>query len=125
MKRARHLAPSELGCDLTDSYVSGCWENLLMNSVLDLRREVLRLAKIQNRAICLRIPQLAAFYNLPERRVREEFADLAQKKLISLSSWDGRQLRDISSWSSPQEFIQSTSDAGHVHVSLASVNCQE
>jgi hypothetical protein len=91
-----------------------------MNSVLDLRREVLRLAKIQDRPVCLRIPQLAAYYNLTERRVREEFADLAQKKLIRLSSWDGRQLRDISTWSSPQEFVQSTSDAGHVHVGLDS-----
>jgi len=44
----------------------------VMNSVLDLRREVLRLAKIQDRAVCLRIPQLAAFYNLTERRVRED-----------------------------------------------------
>jgi len=61
------------------------------DSVLDLRREVLRLAKIQDRAVCLRIPQLAAFYNLTERRVREEFADLAEKKLIRLSSWDGKQ----------------------------------
>jgi hypothetical protein len=96
-----------------------------MNSVLDLRREVLRLVKIQDRPVCLRIPQLAAYYNLPERRVREEFADLAQKKLIRLSSWDGKQLRDISTWSSPQEFVQSTSDAGHVHVGLDSSSFPE
>jgi len=96
-----------------------------MNSVLDLRREVLRLAKIQNRAVCLRIPQLAAYYNLPERRVREEFADLAQKNLIRLSSWDGKQLRDISAWSTPQEFVQSTCDGGHVHIGLGSSNLPE
>lgn len=87
-----------------------------MNSVLDLRKEVLRLANVQNRPFCFRIHQLAAFYNLPERRVREEFAELARKKFIQLRSWDGHQLRDIGSWSSPEEFINSTTDAGHVHV---------
>lgn len=88
---------------------------MAMNSVVDLRKEVLRMTRIQNRSVCFRIPQLAAFYNLPERRVREEFADLAQKKLIHLSCWDGRQLRELSNWTNPQEFVNSTCDAGHVH----------
>ena len=86
-----------------------------MNPVGDLRKEVLRLTKLHNQSVCFRIPQLAAFYRLPERRVREELADLAQKKLIHLSCWDGRQLRELSNWSNPEEFIKSKADSGHVH----------
>ncbi len=86
-----------------------------MNAIADLRKEVLRLTKIHHRSVCFRIPQLAAYYRLPERRVREELVNLAGKNLIRLSSWDGHQLRDISNWSNPEEFINSKSDAGHVH----------
>ena len=86
-----------------------------MNNVADLRKEVLRLTKIHHRSVCIRIPQLAAYYHLPERRIREELANLAQTKLIHLSSWDGHQLREISNWSNLEEFIDSKSDAGHVH----------
>ena len=91
-----------------------------MNSVGDLRKEVLRLTKVHNQSVCFRIPQLAAFYRLPERRVREELASLAQKNLIHLSCWDGRQLRELSNWSNPEEFINSTADAGHVHAGAIS-----
>lgn len=93
-----------------------------MNSVKDLRREVLRLMETQHHSYCFRTRQLAAFYNLPERRVREEFADLAEKKLIHLSSWDGTHLRDFSTWPNAQEFIQSSSDAGHIHVGHISLH---
>jgi hypothetical protein len=86
-----------------------------MNPVGDLRREVLRLTRVQDRSVCFRIPQLAAFFHLPERRIREELASLAQKNLIHLSSWDGHQLRDLANWSDPEAFINSTADAGHVH----------
>lgn len=92
-----------------------------MNPVADLRKEVLRLTKLQHHSVCFRVPQLAALYNLPERRVREEFANLAQKHLIELSSWDGRQLREISNWSNPEEFIDSTTDAGHLHAIAGAV----
>jgi len=91
-----------------------------MNAIGDLRKEVLRLTGIQNRSVCFRIPQLASFYHLPERRVREELASLAQKNLICLSSWDGHQLRELSNWSNPEEFINSTADAGHVHAGAVS-----
>lgn len=70
-----------------------------MNAVADLRKEVFRLTRL----------------HLSERRIREELANLAQRKLIPLRSWDGHQLREISSWSNPEEFINSTSDAGDVH----------
>ena len=70
-----------------------------MNAVADLRKEVFRLTRL----------------HLSERRIREELANLAQRKLILLRSWDGHQLREISSWSNPKEFINSTSDAGDVH----------
>jgi|SRR5215475_6837273 len=86
-----------------------------MNAIADLRKEVLRLTKIQHRSVCLRIPQLAAYYQLPERRIREELANLAERKLIQVSSWDGHQLREISSWANPEEFINSTADAGQIH----------
>ena len=88
-----------------------------MNAIADLRKEVLRLTRIHHRSVCIRIPQLAVYYHLPERRIREELASLAQKKLIHLSSWDGYQLREISYWSDPEEFINSKADAGHVHAS--------
>jgi hypothetical protein len=91
-----------------------------MNPIADLRKEVLRLTKLQNRSVCFRVPQLAAIYNLPERRVREEFANLAQKHLIELSSWDGHELRELSHWSNPEEFINSTADAGPVHAGAVS-----
>ncbi|HLK04881.1 MAG TPA: hypothetical protein VKT53_10620 [Candidatus Acidoferrum sp.] len=91
-----------------------------MNSVGDLRKEVLRLAKVHNQSVCFRIPQLAAFYRVSELRVRQELASLAQKNLIHLSCWDGRQLRELSNWSNPEEFINSTADAGHVHVDAVS-----
>src|SRR5215467_12597066 len=86
-----------------------------MNAIADLRKEVLRLTKIHHRSVCFRIPQLAAYYHLPERRIREELASLAQSKLIHLSSWDGHELREISNWSNPEAFISSKSDGGHVH----------
>lgn len=93
-----------------------------MNAIADLRNEILRLTKIHHRSVCFRIPQLAAYYHLPERRIREELANLAQKKLIRLSSWDGHQLRDIANWSNPEEFIDSKSDAGHVHAGAISAD---
>jgi len=95
-----------------------------MNPIVDLRKEVLRLTQLQNRSFCFRVPQLAAFYNLSQRRVREEFANLAQKHLIDLYSWDGYQLREISSWSSPEEFINSTTDAGHIHATATGSSTQ-
>jgi len=88
-----------------------------MNPVGDLRKEVLRLTKIHNQTACFRIPQLAAFFHLPERRIRQELATLAQNNLIHLSCWDGHQLRELSNWSNPEEFINSTADAGQVHAS--------
>ena len=92
-----------------------------MNPVGDLRKELLRLTKVHNQSVCFRIPQLAAFYHLPERRVREELASLAQKNLIHISSWDGHELRDLSNWSNPEAFINSTADAGHVHAEAVSI----
>ena len=91
-----------------------------MNPVGDLRKEVLRLTKVHNQSVCFRIPQLAAFFHLPERQIRQELASLAQKNLIHLSSWDGHQLRELSNWSNPEEFINSTADAGHVHAGAVS-----
>jgi hypothetical protein len=88
-----------------------------MNPVGDLRKEVLRMTKTRSQAVCFRVSQLAAFYHLPERRIRQELATLAQKNLIRLSSWDGHQIRELSNWSNPEEFIDSTADAGHVHAS--------
>lgn len=95
-----------------------------MDAIADLKKEVLRLTKTHHRSVCFRIPQLASYYHLPERRIREELANLAQKRLICLSSWDGHQLRDISNWSNPEEFINSKSDAGHVHASAVSDDFQ-
>lgn len=87
-----------------------------MNSVNDLRKEVLRLTRLNDHSVCFRVSQLASYYRLPERQVRQEFANLAQSELIRLRSWDGRQLREISNWSNPEAFIDSTVDAGHFHV---------
>jgi hypothetical protein len=86
-----------------------------MNSLTELRREVLRLKKTHNNSFCFPLPQLAAFYHLPERCVREELANLAKNDLIHISRWDGHQLCEISNWANPEEFINATADGGHIH----------
>ena len=89
-----------------------------MNSVEALRREILRLAKARNGAICIRTQQLSTLYNLPEKLVRQELASLAEKKIIRLSDWDGHERRYYEHWPSAEDFVDSKSERGHCHIEM-------
>jgi hypothetical protein len=93
-------------------------EDLIMNSNEALRREILRLAKAGNHAVCIRTHQLSALYNVPEPLVRRELASLAEKKLIRLSDWDGHQRRYYEHWPSAEDFVNSKSERGHCHIEM-------
>ncbi len=87
-----------------------------MNSLLSLRKEVLRLASRRSGTVCLRTYQLSTYFNIPERRIREEFATMARERLIRLSSWDGHQMRSYSDAASLGDFVNSSLDHGHIHI---------
>jgi hypothetical protein len=89
-----------------------------MNSLEAMKREVLRLAKAGGNRACIRRHQLSAVFNLPEIRVRQELAGLAEQKLILLAGWDGHGLRDYATWANADEFIHSSLDGGNVHIQL-------
>jgi hypothetical protein len=91
-----------------------------MNSLEAVRFEVLRLAKVGGKRVCIRTHQLCGVFNVSEGHVRRELAKLAEEKLILLAGWDGREIRDYANWPSGEEFINSRLGAGHVHVALPS-----
>jgi hypothetical protein len=62
--------------------------------------------------------RISAFYGMPEKSVRRELTKLAELKMIRLAGWDGRELRPFTAWRNADEFIESSSDDGHVHVGL-------
>jgi hypothetical protein len=89
-----------------------------MISPLTLRRELLRLAGARRHPACINTRRISAFYNVSEKSVRRELANLADDNLIRLSGWDGREMRPYSSWLSSDEFVDSNFGDGHLHVDL-------
>lgn len=62
-----------------------------MNSTELMRREILRLAKAGSRSTFIHPARLSRFYNLPEKCVRQELANLATEKHIRLTAWQNNQ----------------------------------
>jgi uncharacterized protein YceH (UPF0502 family) len=85
-----------------------------MSPIERVRSEILRLVKTGNHRACIRTQQLALLFNLPEKRIKQELATLAEQKMIWVRSWDGKRLRSYSEWPSTEEFINS--NFGHLHL---------
>ena len=89
-----------------------------MDSFETVRRALLRLAGTEHRPAYINTRRISAFYGMPEKSVRRELTKLAELKMIRLAGWDGRELRPFTAWRNADEFIESRSDDGHVHVGL-------
>ena len=89
-----------------------------MISAMILKRELLRLAGARRHPACIDTKRIAAFYNVPEKSIRRELAQLADDKIIHLSGWDGRQMKPYSSWPSADSFVDSAPEHCHFHVDL-------
>jgi hypothetical protein len=81
-----------------------------------VRRELLRLAGTKRYPICINTRRISVIFNVPEKSVRRELTKLAEQKLIRISGWDGRQVRPLDAWPNADEFVESTSGDGQVHV---------
>ena len=88
-----------------------------MNSIERVRAEILRLVRAGNSRACIRTQQLSALLNLPEKKIKQELATLAEQRVIRVKSWDGERMRPYASWGSANEFVDSM--FGHLHVELA------
>jgi hypothetical protein len=89
-----------------------------MNRTELMRREILRLAGATSRQAFISVKRLSAFYNLPEKSVRNELTRLAEEKRIRLAGWDGRQVRPLAEWRNPEEFVESAPEGFPVRVEL-------
>jgi hypothetical protein len=89
-----------------------------VDSFETVRRELLRLAGAERRSAYINTRRISAFYAMPEKSVRRELTKLAEQKKIRLAGWDGRELRPFAAWRDADEFVESRSDDGHVHVGL-------
>jgi hypothetical protein len=87
-----------------------------MNSFETMRNEILRLARPKGHPVYLDTRRISALYCVPERSVRIELARLATQRAIKLAAWDGRQVRPFEAWRSADEFVDSKSGDGHVHL---------
>lgn len=56
-----------------------------------MRREILRLAHASQRSAFISTRRLSAFYNVPEKSVRQEIANLAGENRIRLAGWQNRE----------------------------------
>ncbi|HVO57256.1 MAG TPA: hypothetical protein VMT51_06100 [Dongiaceae bacterium] len=65
-----------------------------MNSTEMMRREILRLAFATQRSAFINVRRLAAFYNVPERGVRQELTRLAAENRIRMSVRDQEEFMD-------------------------------
>ena len=83
-----------------------------------VQREILRLAGNTHRSACISTRRISAFYNVPESRIRRQLTALAEQKKITLTGWDGRELRPYSEWASAEDFVNSHADGGHFRVEL-------
>jgi len=62
-----------------------------MNATEMMRREILRLAGATRRSAFINTRRLSAFYNVPERNVRQELAKLADENVIRLAGWQSKE----------------------------------
>src|SRR5260370_41525627 len=76
-----------------------------MNSTEMMKREILRLAGATTRSAFISVRRLFAFYNVPEKTVRQELTNMADEKRIRLAGWDGRQGRPLAEWRSRAEVV--------------------
>ena len=83
-----------------------------------VQREILRLAGNDHKSACISTRRISAFYNMPESRIRRQLTTLAEQKKITLTGWDGRELRPYSEWASAEDFVNSQADGGHFRVEL-------
>jgi hypothetical protein len=93
-----------------------------MDSLDSVRCEILRLVKARRNTAFVRTQQLSRLCNVPEKRIRKELAELAQEKIVLISGWDGRQMRPIEAWSSPDEFIESRMEGGYLRIEICAVS---
>ena len=56
-----------------------------------MRREILRLAHASQRSAFISTHRLSAFYNVPEKSVRQEMANLSRENRIRLAGWQNRE----------------------------------
>lgn len=78
-----------------------------MNSTELMRREILRLAKATSHSTFIHTRRLSRFYNLPEKCVRQELANLVTEKHIRLAAWQNN-----------EEFLANAPDGEAVKVDL-------
>jgi len=88
------------------------------NVISRVRTEILRLARAKKQSVCINTRRISAFYNVSELMVRREIVKLADEQMIRLSGWDGNEIRPYSAWSTAEEFVNSSSGDGHLHVDL-------
>jgi hypothetical protein len=56
-----------------------------------MRREILRLAGATKHSAWIHPRRLSAFYNVPEKNVRQELAKLATENRIRLAKWQSNE----------------------------------
>jgi len=83
-----------------------------------VQREILRLAGNTHKSACISTRRISTFYNVPESRIRRQLTTLAEQNKITLTGWDGRELRPYSEWANAEAFVNSHADGGHFHVEL-------
>jgi hypothetical protein len=83
-----------------------------------MKREILRLAGATRRSAFINITRISAFYNVPEKTVRRELANLATENRIRLSGWDGKEVRPQSEWRNQEEFLENSPEGVPVRVEL-------
>jgi hypothetical protein len=89
-----------------------------MNPTELMRTEILRLAGAASRPAFINMRRLSAFYNVPEKGVRRELANLAQEKRIRLSGWDGKAVRPHTEWHSSEEFLENSPEGVPAKIEL-------
>ena len=73
-----------------------------------LTTEIFRLAKAGHGTAYLRVDLFAHYMNIPAHAVRKSLCDMAARKVIHLSAWDGRTHHAISDSAKPQEIAPET-----------------
>ena len=72
-----------------------------------MRREILRLARVTRHSAFISPRRLSAFYNVPEKSVRRELAQLADENRIRLSGGETR-----------EEFLEKSPEGMAVRIDL-------
>ena len=89
-----------------------------MNSTEMMKREILRLAGATTRSAFISVGRLSAFYNVPEKTVRNELTKLVDENRIRLAGWDGRQVQPLAEWRNREEFVNNAPEGFPVRVEL-------